>query len=70
MKQENLNLLSELDNIVPIDYKNMVEWILFDYLSGRQAREVIEKMYLLEVGADELQNALDKFGLNPQWKMK
>ena len=63
MKQENLNLLSELDNITPIDYQNMVEWILFDYLSGRQAREVIEKMYLLEVGDDELQKAKDKIGI-------
>lgn len=70
MKQGNLNLLSELDNITELDYENMVQWILFNYLSGHQAREVIERMYLLEVGADELQKALDKFELNPQYKMK
>lgn len=70
MKQGNLNLLSELDNITELDYESMIQWILFNYLSGPQAREVIERMYSLEVGADELQKALDKFGLNPQYKME
>ena len=70
MKQQTLNLLSELDNITELDYKNILHWVLFKYMDSENARAVVERLFILEVGSEELQLALDKFGINRVYNQK
>ena len=70
MKQQTLNLLSELDNITELDYENILHWVLFKYMDSENARAVVERLFILEVGSEELQLALDKFGINRVYNQK
>lgn len=70
MKQQTLNLLNELDDLTELNYKTIFHWVLFKYMDSEDARAAVERLFVLELGSDELQKSLDKFGIRRVYNQK